>query len=47
MAEFYEVGEFITRRILQGIAGELEIKQALDLAATETENLLKSRGYYQ
>ncbi|MEZ5934482.1 MAG: extracellular solute-binding protein [Alphaproteobacteria bacterium] len=47
LPEFYEVGEFITRRVLQAITGEMEVKAALDAAAAETEELLKSRGYYQ
>ncbi len=47
LPEFYEVGEFITRRVLQAITGEMEVKAALDAAASETEDLLKSRGYYQ
>jgi ABC-type glycerol-3-phosphate transport system substrate-binding protein len=47
LPEFYEVGEFITRRVLQAVTGELPVPQALQLAAAETEQLLKSRGYYQ
>ena len=47
LPEFYEVGEFITRRVLQAVTGEMEVKTALDAAAAETEDLLKSRGYYQ
>ena len=47
LPEFYEVGEFITRRVLQAVTGEMEVKAALDAAAAETEDLLKSRGYYQ
>jgi multiple sugar transport system substrate-binding protein len=47
MAEFYSVGEFITRRILQSIAGEMTVKQALDTAAGETETFLKGHGYYR
>jgi multiple sugar transport system substrate-binding protein len=46
LPEFYEAGEFITRRVLQAVAGEMEVKAALDAAAGETEQLLKSRGYY-
>lgn len=46
LPEFYEVGEFITRRVLQAVNGEMETKAALDEAAKETEELLKSRGYY-
>jgi hypothetical protein len=47
LAEFYSVGEFITRRILQAIAGEMTVKAALDAAAGETEGFLKTHGYYQ
>jgi len=46
LPEFYEVGEFIARRVLQAVNGEMEVKAALDAAAAETEALLKSRGYY-
>jgi hypothetical protein len=44
--EFYAVGEFIARRIVQSVTGEMPTRPALDAAATETENFLKSRGYY-
>ena len=47
LAEFYSVGEFITRRIVQSISGEMTVKVALDAAAVETETFLKSHGYYQ
>jgi ABC-type glycerol-3-phosphate transport system substrate-binding protein len=47
LAEFYSVGDFITRRILQALSGEMTIKAALDAAAGETENFLKAHGYYQ
>lgn len=46
LPEFYEVGEFISRRVLQAVTGEMEVQAALDEAARETEELLKSRGYY-
>jgi ABC-type glycerol-3-phosphate transport system substrate-binding protein len=46
LPEFYEVGEFISRRVLQAVNGEMGVKEALDAAAGETEQLLKSRGYY-
>ena len=45
LPEFYEVGEFITRRVLQAVNGEMETQAALDEAAKETAALLKSRGY--
>jgi hypothetical protein len=47
LPEFYEAGEFITRRILQAVAGEMDVKAALDAAAAETTQLLESRGYYR
>lgn len=46
LPEFYEVGEFITRRILQAVTDEMDVQEALDAAAAETEELLRSRGYY-
>ncbi len=45
--EFYAVGEFITRRVVQAVTGEMSVKAALDAAATETENFLRGRGYYK
>ncbi len=47
LPEFYAVGEFISRRILQAVTGEMPTKQALDAAAGETEAYLKARGYYR
>ena len=47
LPEFYAVGEFITRRILQAVTGEMPVKQALDDAATETTDFLKGHGYYK
>jgi multiple sugar transport system substrate-binding protein len=44
--EFYPVGEFISRRIVQCVTGEMATKAALDAAAAETETFLKGRGYY-
>ena len=46
MPDFLDVGEIVTRRIAQAVAGEMEVKPALDAAAKETEELLASRGYY-
>lgn len=46
LPEWYEAGEFISRRVLQAVNGEMEVKAALDTAAAEVEALLKSRGYY-
>ena len=47
LPEFYAVGEFITRRILQAVTGELPVKQALDTAGDETTDFLKGHGYYK
>ena len=47
LPEFYAVGEFITRRILQTMNGEMPAKAALDTAATETTEFLKGHGYYK
>ncbi len=47
LPEFYAVGEFITRRVLQAVTGEMPVKQALDTAATETTDFLKGHGYYK
>ncbi len=45
--EFYAVGEFITRRVIQAVTGEMAVKAALDAAAKETEDFLRGRGYYR
>ena len=47
LPEFYSVGEFITRRVLQAVTGEMPVKDALDAAAGETTDFLKGHGYYQ
>jgi multiple sugar transport system substrate-binding protein len=47
LPEFYAVGEFITRRVLQAVTGELAVQEALDTAANETQAFLKGHGYYQ
>ncbi len=47
LPEFYAVSEFIARRVVQAVTGEMAVKPALDAAATETETFLKGRGYYQ
>ena len=47
LPEFLETGEGITLKIQQALAGELTPKQALDQAAKDAEDLLKSRGYYK
>ncbi|HET7559435.1 MAG TPA: extracellular solute-binding protein [Limnochordia bacterium] len=47
LPEFLDVGEIVTRYVLQAVTGELEVKPALDKAAQETTDLLKSRGYYK
>lgn len=47
LPEFVECGDFITLRIQQAIAGEMSVKDALDTAAKEVEDLLAKRGYYK
>ncbi len=46
LPEFYSVGDFITRRLLQAMTGDMTVKAALDAAAGETEKFLKGHGYY-
>ncbi len=45
LPEFYAVGEFIARRIIQAVSGEMPVPAALDAAATETQTFLTARGY--
>lgn len=45
--EFFAVGEFIRRRILQAVAGEMQVADALNTAAKETRNHLAKAGYYK
>jgi ABC-type glycerol-3-phosphate transport system substrate-binding protein len=47
MSDFLDVGAIVTRYILQAVTNEKEVKAALDQAATETTELLQSRGYYK
>jgi ABC-type glycerol-3-phosphate transport system substrate-binding protein len=47
LPEFNAIGEFFTRRMLQGVTGETTVKQAMDTAAAETETFLKGHGYYK
>jgi ABC-type glycerol-3-phosphate transport system substrate-binding protein len=47
LPEFNAICEFVTRRVLQGVTGEIPIKQAMDTAASETETFLKGHGYYK
>jgi multiple sugar transport system substrate-binding protein len=47
LPEFLDVGAIVTRYVLQAVTNEKEVKAALDLAAQETTELLKSRGYYK
>jgi ABC-type glycerol-3-phosphate transport system substrate-binding protein len=47
LPEFNAIGEFFTRRMLQGVTGETTVKQAMDTAASETETFLKGHGYYK
>jgi ABC-type glycerol-3-phosphate transport system substrate-binding protein len=45
LPEYSEVAEFLVRRVHQAMTGELEIKEALDLAAGEVRTHLVKRGY--
>jgi multiple sugar transport system substrate-binding protein len=47
LPEFNAICEFVTRRILQGVTGEMTVKVAMDTAASETETFLKGHGYYK
>jgi ABC-type glycerol-3-phosphate transport system substrate-binding protein len=47
MPDFLDVGAIVTRYILQAVTNEKEVKVALDMAAKETTELLRSRGYYK
>jgi ABC-type glycerol-3-phosphate transport system substrate-binding protein len=47
LPEFNAICEFVTRRVLQGVTGEISIKQAMDTAASETGTFLKGHGYYK
>lgn len=44
--EFMETAEIVTRYVLQAVTGERPVKEAMDTAAVEVEELLQSRGYY-
>ncbi|MEI5668663.1 extracellular solute-binding protein [Bosea sp. CCNWLW174] len=46
-AEFKEVSETVTRRILQAVTGEMPVKEALDTGAKEAEEFLTRRGVYK
>lgn len=46
-AEFKEVSETVTRRILQAVTGEMPVKEALDVGAKEAEEFLTRRGVYR
>jgi ABC-type glycerol-3-phosphate transport system substrate-binding protein len=45
--EFLETAEIVTRYVLQAVTEELPVKEAMDTAAVQTEELLESRGYYK
>jgi ABC-type glycerol-3-phosphate transport system substrate-binding protein len=47
LPEFLEIGEGVTLKVQQALAGEIPPKQALDQAAKDAEDLLRSRGYYK
>lgn len=45
--EFYAVGDLIQRRVLQAVAGEMDVASALNTAAKETHDYLAGKGYYK
>jgi ABC-type glycerol-3-phosphate transport system substrate-binding protein len=46
LPEFTEAAEIATKRMVQGIVGQMPVKEALDAGASEVRDLLKRRGYY-
>lgn len=46
-AEFKEVSDVVTRRIMQAVTGEMPVKEALDTAAAESVDFLTRRGVYK
>src|SRR5262245_16930466 len=47
LPEFPQVGEIVTRHVIEVVTGSGPVKPALDAAAREVEDLLKKRGYYR
>jgi multiple sugar transport system substrate-binding protein len=47
LPEFSEASELVNKRIDQAIVGQMEVKPALDAAATEVQAMLSERGYYK
>ncbi len=47
LAEFQILTEVIARRVAQVMTGELGIKEALDMAAEESREILDEAGYYK
>ena len=47
LPEFPQVGEIVTRHVIEAVTGSGPVKPALDAAAREVEELLKKRGYYR
>jgi hypothetical protein len=47
LPEFPQVGEIVTRHVIEAVTGTGPVKPALDAAAREVEELLKKRGYYR
>lgn len=45
--EWYAIGDLISRRVLQAVTDEMPVRQALDLAARETQDHLAQNGYYK
>jgi ABC-type glycerol-3-phosphate transport system substrate-binding protein len=47
LPEFTEAAEIATKRMVQAIVGQMPVKEALDTGASEVQDLLKRRGYYE
>ena len=45
LPEFMEVAEIATKRMVQAIVGQLQVKEAVNTGASEVTDLLKRRGY--
>ena len=47
LPEFPQVGEIVTRHVIEVVTGTGPVKPALDAAAREVEDMLRKRGYYR
>lgn len=44
--EFFELNDVLTARLSQALAGEKTPQEALDIAQSEWEDILKEAGYF-